>query len=191
MVKRVLWLFTIYGKLLYYSYCIFNWYFTKTFRRLNKLGICQTRPSYRNLMDDVGGSLKQDIRELLKTEGRPRIVFDNFDFKILANIILPNHRNSDMHWIAHFPINLRPKPSDHLDNTKPLVSDMKLFGNKEYLLDDEEIGKIKADFSILVRESSCNSFPVWKMWRMKSFNIFRTGILFIFLFVLLSDIQNN
>ena len=53
-------------------------------------------------MDDVGGNLKDDIRELMKTEGRPRLVFDNFDFKILANIILPNHRNSNIHWIAHF-----------------------------------------------------------------------------------------
>ena len=112
-------------------------------------------------MDDVGGSLKQDIRELLKTEGRPRIVFDNFDFKILANIILPNHRNSDMHWIAHF-LTFDRIPSDHLDDTKPLVSDMKLFENKEYLLDDQEIGKIKADFSILVSRVLVQFFPCLK-----------------------------
>ena len=112
-------------------------------------------------MDDVGGSLRQDIRELLKTEGRPRIVFDNFDFKILANIILPNHRNSDMHWIAHF-LTFDRIPSDHLDDTKPLVSDMKLFENKEYLLDDQEIGKIKADFSILVSRVLVQFFPCLK-----------------------------
>ena len=82
-------------------------------------------------MDDIGGNLRQEIRSLLNTEGRPRIVFDNFDFKILANIILPNHRNSDMHWIAHF-VTFDRIPSDHLDDSKPLVSDIKTFENKEY-----------------------------------------------------------
>ena len=112
-------------------------------------------------MDDLGGNLKQDIRDLLKTEGRPRIVFDNFDFKILANIILPNHRNSDMHWIAHF-LTFDRIPSDHLDDTKPLVSDMKLFENEEYLLDDEKLGKMRAYFSILVLRVLVQFFPCLK-----------------------------
>ena len=93
-------------------------------------------------MDDVGGNLKDDIRELMKTEGRPRLVFDNFDFKILANIILPNHRNSNIH--------IDRIPCDNLDDSKPLVSDIKLFENKEYLLDEEELKKMKSDFTILV-----------------------------------------
>ena len=109
-------------------------------------------------MDDLGGSLKQDIRELLKTEGRPRVVFDNFDFMVLANIILPNHRNSDMHWIGHF-LTFDRIPFDHLDDTKPLVSDIKSFENKEYLLDDEEIKKMRADFSILVSRVLVQFFP--------------------------------
>ena len=100
-------------------------------------------------MDDVGGNLKDDIRELMKTEGRPRLVFDNFNFKILANIILPNHRNSDIHWIAHF-LTFDRIPCDNLDDSKPLVSDIKLFENKEYLLDEEELKKMKSDFTILV-----------------------------------------
>ena len=100
-------------------------------------------------MDDVGGNLKDDIRELMKTEGRPRLVFDNFDFKILANIILPNHRNSDIHRIAHF-LTFDRIPCDNLDDSKPLVSDIKLFENKEYLLDEEELKKMKSDFTILV-----------------------------------------
>ena len=100
-------------------------------------------------MDDVGGNLKDDIRELMKTDGRPRLVFDNFDFKILANIILPNHRNSDIHWIAHF-LTFDRIPCDNLDDSKPLVSDIKLFENKEYLLDEEELKKMKSDFTILV-----------------------------------------
>ena len=30
-----------------------------------------------------------------------QIWFQNFNFKILANVILKNHRNSDFHWITH------------------------------------------------------------------------------------------
>jgi hypothetical protein len=112
-------------------------------------------------MDDVGGNLKKDIRQLLNSEGRPRLVFDNFDFKILANIILPNHRNSDMHWIGHF-LTFDRVPSDHLDNMKPLVSDIKLFENKEYLLDDEELKKMKADFCTLVLRILVQFFPCLK-----------------------------
>ena len=48
-------------------------------------------------MDDIGGNLVPDIKKLVQTEGKLRLVFDDFDFKILANIILQNHRNSDMH----------------------------------------------------------------------------------------------
>ena len=109
-------------------------------------------------MDDIGGNLRQEIRSLLNTEGRPRIVFDNFDFKILANIILPNHRNSDMHWIAHF-VTFDRIPSDHLDDSKPLVSDIKTFENKEYLLDEGELKKMKSDFSILVSRVLVQFFP--------------------------------
>ena len=31
-----------------------------------------------------------------------RIVFDNFDFRIMSNVTLPDHKNADMHWIAQF-----------------------------------------------------------------------------------------
>ena len=120
--------------------------------------MCQSRESYRNLMDDVGGNLKQEIRQLLKTEGKPRLVFDNFDFKILANIILPNHRSSDMHWIGHF-LKFDRFPSDHLDNTKPLVPNIDSFENKEYLLEADELEKMKSDFSILVLRVLAEFFP--------------------------------
>ena len=109
-------------------------------------------------MDDIDGNLRQEIRSLLNTEGRPRIVFDNFGFKILAYIILPNHRNSDMHWIAHF-VTFDRILSDHLDDSKPLVSDIKTFENKEYLLDEGELKKMKSDFSILVSRVLVQFFP--------------------------------
>ncbi len=112
-------------------------------------------------MDDIGGDLKNDIKELVKTEGKPRMVFDNFDFKILANIILPNHRNSDMHWIRQF-MTFDRFPSDHLDNTKPLVADVKLFDNKEYLLTDTELQTVKQNFCTLVMRVLVEFFPCMK-----------------------------
>ena len=57
------------------------------FYGLAKHGIMQSRESFSNLMDDVGGDLKNKVKQLVKTERKPQIVFDNFDFKILANII--------------------------------------------------------------------------------------------------------
>jgi hypothetical protein len=100
-------------------------------------------------MDDVGGNLVDDTKKLVSTNGQLRIVFDNFDFKVLANIILENHRNSDMHWIGHY-ITFDRIPSDHLDDAKPQVSDINQFENKNYLLTDDELQKMNYDFIILV-----------------------------------------
>ena len=86
------------------------------------------------------------------------MVFDNFDYKILANIILPNHKNSDMHWIAQF-MTFDRFPSDHLDNTKQLVADVKLFNNKEYLLTETELQTIKSNFCTLVMRILIEFFP--------------------------------
>ena len=109
-------------------------------------------------MDDVGSDLKNEIKELVKTEGKPRMVFDNFDFKILADIILPNHRNSDMHWIAQF-MTFDRFPSDHLDDTKPLVHDVKLFDNKEFLVTETEIQNGRSNFVTLVMRILVEFFP--------------------------------
>ena len=57
---------------------------------------------YRSIMDDMGVELIGSIRKYVGTGLEPHIVFDNLDFRILANVILQNHRNSYMHWIAHF-----------------------------------------------------------------------------------------
>ena len=53
-----------------------------------------------------------------------RVIFDNFDFRILANIILRNHRNSDMHWIAQY-VTFNRVPSSHLDDSQPILPDIK------------------------------------------------------------------
>lgn len=109
-------------------------------------------------MDDVGSDLKSEVKKLVKSEGKPRIVFDNFDFKILANIILPNHRISDMHCIAQF-LTFDRFPSDHLDDTKPLVADVKSFDNKEYLLTEKELQTVKSNFCTLVMRVLIEFFP--------------------------------
>ena len=112
------------------------------------MNITQTRNQYNNIMDDVGKDLTGMISEQLK-KGQPfRIVFDNLDFRILANIILKNHRSSDIHWIGHFVTFDRVK-SDHLDDEIPLVSDESLFDNGNYLLSKEELEKILDHYTVL------------------------------------------
>ena len=78
----------------------------------------------------------------------PRLFFDNLDFKVLVNIILQNHRHSDMHWIAHY-VTFDRVPSDHLDDSKP-ISDGTRFENIEYLLCQSELEKLRSDFIVLV-----------------------------------------
>ena len=39
-------------------------------------------------MDDIGGTLVPKLKKLEQEGKQLRIVFDNFDFKILANILL-------------------------------------------------------------------------------------------------------
>ena len=53
-----------------------------------------------------------------------RVIFDNFFFRILANIILRNHRSSDMHWIAQY-VTFDRIPSSHLDDSQPILPDIK------------------------------------------------------------------
>ena len=100
-------------------------------------------------MDDVGSDCELSIQHLILHEKEnPRIVFDNFDFNILADIILKNHWNSDIHSMAQYCTFDRFE-SANLDDTTPLVSNIESFENKEYLLSKEEL-KLKCDFTVLV-----------------------------------------
>ena len=109
--------------------------FLQTFPRFNKLGISQTRDSLLNLMDEVASNNVKDLQKFVESEGDQLriIVFDNFDFRVLTNVALPNHKNADMHWIAQLAIFGRIA-SNRLDDSKPLVSDINEFENKEHLL---------------------------------------------------------
>ena len=71
-------------------------------------------------MDDLGSNLSSIIKAKVDSGQELRVVFENFDFRILTNIILCNHRNSDMHWIAQY-VTFDSVPSSHLDDLKPIV----------------------------------------------------------------------
>lgn len=113
------------------------------------MGIAVTRDGYRTIMDDMGADLIDRVRKNIATGLEPRIVFDNLDFKILVNIILTNHRNSDHHWIAHF-LTFDRVSSQNLDDSMPQVADVKDFENIEYLLNRDELDKLRSDFIVLV-----------------------------------------
>ena len=109
-------------------------------------------------MDSVGGNIKSEVQQVLQTNSSLRIVFDNLDFTVLANIILKNHRNSDIHWIGHY-VTFDMIPSSHLDNTHPLMTNTNEFNNTNYLLSEDELKKLKSDFTILVARVLVQFFP--------------------------------
>ena len=112
------------------------------------MNITQTREQHNNIIDDVDKDLVLTIRQDLM-KGQPLcIIFDNMDFRILANIILKNNRNSDIHWIGHFVTFDRVK-SDHLDDKTPLVPKADLFDNGNYLLSKEELDQILDHYTVL------------------------------------------
>ena len=100
-------------------------------------------------MDSVGGDIKSEVKQGFQTKSSLRIVFDNLDFTVLANITLKSHRNSEMHCIGHY-VTFDRVPSSHLGNTHPLVANIHEFDNTEYLLSENELRKLKSDFTILV-----------------------------------------
>ena len=105
---------------------------------MNKTGVTQSRDSLLNIMDSVAGDIKSEVKQVLQTNSSLRIVFDNLDFTVLANIILKSNRNSDMHWIGHY-VTFDRVPSSHLDNTHPLMANIIEFDNTEYLLSENEL----------------------------------------------------
>ena len=77
------------------------------------------------------------------------VVFDNFDFRILANIILRNHRNYDMRWVARY-VTFDRVPSSHLDDSQPIVPGIKDYDNVNYLMSKTELDQQWNNYIILV-----------------------------------------
>lgn len=117
--------------------------------KINVGGNNITRDGYGLIMDDMGAKLIGSIRKYVGTGLEPCIVFDNLDFKILANVILQNHRNSHMHWIAHF-LTFDRVSSENLDDSKPQKANVEDFELVEYLLNKSELEKLCSDFIVLV-----------------------------------------
>ena len=112
------------------------------------MNIAQTRCNYNNIINDLGKDLVTSICRELESGWRLQFVFDNFDFKILANIILKNHKNSDMHWIGQF-VTFNRISNEHLDDEKPLIDDPALFTNANYLLSASDLEKILDYYTVL------------------------------------------
>ena len=137
------------------------YFIVQTFQRLNKVGVTQTRESYRRIMDDIGADLKSSITSQISAGRQLRVCFDNIDFRILVNIILKNHQNSDKHWIAHY-LTFDRVPSDELDDTKPLVPDCRALDNINYLLNRDELDTLRQNFIVLVARVLVEFFEFMK-----------------------------
>ena len=133
-------------------------HFLQTSERLNKSGITQSRDSFRNIMDDLGSNLSSIIKAKVDSGQELRVVLDNFDFRILTNIILCNHRNSDMLWIAQH-VTFDRVPSSYLDDSKPIVPNIKDFDNVNYLMSKTELDQQRDNYIIPVANVLIEFFP--------------------------------
>lgn len=110
-------------------------------------------------MDSIGNDLVGNVRRAIHdNDMEMRVTFDNFDFKMLANIILKNLRNSDFHWIVQY-LSFDRIPSSDMEDQKPLVDDITKFDNINFLLDEEELKAIKQDLIVLVARVLVEFFP--------------------------------
>ena len=53
-------------------------------------------------MDQIGSGLVSKVQKLLQEGLELCVNFDNLDFRILANQVFTNHRNTDVHWINQY-----------------------------------------------------------------------------------------
>ena len=99
-------------------------------------------------MDDTGTHLANTIKEQLDKGLKPRLVFDNFDFRVSSGELLKGVTNSDRHWICQY-LTFDRVDSSHLDNTKP-QGELKNLEIKEYLLTEDEQRQIRKEYIVLV-----------------------------------------
>ncbi|XP_078370414.1 uncharacterized protein LOC144654203 [Oculina patagonica] len=119
----------------------------RIFTCLNAIGVTQSQKTWVRAMDQIGSGLVSKVQKLVQEGLEFYINFDNLDFKILANQVLTNHRNTDVHWINQY-ITFDQVPSTHLDDQKPLV-DLKELPLTEYLLSQGEEKKFRSNITVL------------------------------------------
>lgn len=98
-------------------------------------------------MEDVGGNLGGIIGDLMSKGQQPRVVYDNFDFRITPGQLTKDHQNTDNHWISQF-ITFDRIDTSGLDNSKP-IGDLSEFDIFCYLMNDNERAKLRSDYTIL------------------------------------------
>ena len=86
-------------------------------------------------MDTIGKELVPKIQGSVQGQ-ELHVNFDNLDFKILANHVLTNHHNKDVHCINQ-SVTLDRVPSTHLDDSKPMA-DLKELPITSFLRSQEE-----------------------------------------------------
>ena len=104
---------------------------------------------FRNMLDDLGDDFIDHIRGKVQEGRELRVTFDNFDFRVLANIIVNGHQNWDIHWITQY-ITFDRVSSTNLNDTVPIIQDIKEFDNSNYLLSKRELQDQRCDYIILV-----------------------------------------
>lgn len=110
------------------------------------------------MLDDLGDGLVEHIKEKVQEGQGLLITFDNFDFRILTNIIVKGYQNSDMHWITQF-ITFDRVSSAHLNDSRPLIQDINDFDNINYLLSKSELHAQRWNYIVLVSRVLVNFFP--------------------------------
>lgn len=88
-------------------------------------------------MDGFGLDLIFVIKVKIEFGLEMRVVFDNFDFRIFANIFFRNYRNLDMYWIVQYVI-FDWVFLGYFDDLKFIVFDINDFVNVSYFLNKEE-----------------------------------------------------
>jgi len=99
-------------------------------------------------MDNVGGNLESIIKELMNEGKEPRVVYDNFDFRITPGQLTKDHQNTDNHWISQY-VTFNRIDTSGMNNSQPIgeLSKFEIFG---YLLNEVEEAKLRSDYIILV-----------------------------------------
>lgn len=99
-------------------------------------------------MDNVGGNLESIIKELMNEGKEPRVVYDNFDFRITPGQLTKDHQNTDNHWISQY-VTFDRIDTSGMNNSQPIgeLSEFEIFG---YLLNEAEEAKLRSDYIILV-----------------------------------------
>lgn len=89
------------------------------------MGICQSSQSWTKIMDNVGGNLRKIVKEKIDQGYHPRVVYDNFYFRITPGQLTKDHQNTANHWIPQY-LTFDRVDTTGLNNSHP-IGDLKEF----------------------------------------------------------------